>query len=64
MWPNPYFTADLVALTEEILNGKLIFLYSARCFGTSNAEITGFVDINFILKSVAKFRIKNSGDNG
>ena len=25
MWPNPQETADLVALTEEILNGKLYF---------------------------------------
>ena len=23
MWPNPQKTADLVAFTEEILNGKL-----------------------------------------
>ena len=23
MWPNPQETADLVTLTEEILNGKL-----------------------------------------
>ena len=27
MWPNPQ---DLVTLTEEILNGKLHFLYSER----------------------------------
>ena len=26
MWPNPQETADLVTLTEEILNGKLPFL--------------------------------------
>ena len=26
MWPNPQFSADLVTLTEEILNGKLHFL--------------------------------------
>ena len=26
MWPNPQKTADLVAFTEEILNGKLQFL--------------------------------------
>ena len=24
MWPNPLFPADLVAFTEEILNGKLL----------------------------------------
>ena len=28
MWPNPQETADLVTLTEEILNGKLHFLCS------------------------------------
>ena len=28
MWPNPEETADLVTFTEEILNGKLHFLYS------------------------------------
>ena len=28
MWPNPQFPADLVTLTEEILNGKLHFLCS------------------------------------
>ena len=26
MWPNPQFLAELVTLTEEILNGKLHFL--------------------------------------
>ena len=25
MWPNPQFPEDLVALTEEILNGKVHF---------------------------------------
>ena len=28
MWPNAQETADLVTFTEEILNGKLHFLYS------------------------------------
>ena len=28
MWPNLKFPADLVAFTEEILNGKLHFLFS------------------------------------
>ena len=28
MWPNPQETADLVTFTEEVLNGKLHFLYS------------------------------------
>ena len=26
MWPNPQKTVDLVTFTEEILNGKLLFL--------------------------------------
>ena len=26
MWPNPQKTIDLVTFTEEILNGKLLFL--------------------------------------
>ena len=28
MLPNPQFTAELVLFTEEILNGKLHFLYN------------------------------------
>ena len=31
MWPNPHFPADLVIITEEILNGKLHFLCSVSC---------------------------------
>ena len=30
MRPNPWFPADLVTFTEEILNGKLHFLCSER----------------------------------
>ena len=30
MWPNLQIPADLVTLTEEILNGKLHFLYSVN----------------------------------
>ena len=30
MWPNPHFPADLVTFTEEILNGKLQFLYDGH----------------------------------
>ena len=32
MWPNRQFPADLVAFTEEILDGKLYFLCSATIF--------------------------------
>ena len=30
MWPNPQETVDLVTFTEEILNGKLHFLWSVK----------------------------------
>ena len=32
MWPNPLETADLVTFIKKILNGKLQFLCSERCF--------------------------------
>ena len=31
MWQNPQENADLVTITEEILNGKLHFLCSVAC---------------------------------
>ena len=40
MWPNPQETANLVTFTEEILNGKLHFLYSVNEYlKTANNEI-------------------------
>ena len=44
MWPNPQFPADSVTFTEEIINGKLHFLYSgcrlkARYFLVSFSKI-------------------------
>ena len=30
MWPNPQETADFVTFTEEMLNGKLHFMYSDK----------------------------------
>ena len=32
MWPNPKESADLVTFTEEIVNGKLHFLWSDMAF--------------------------------
>ena len=32
MWPNPQETVDFVTFTEEIFNGKLHFLRSARIY--------------------------------
>ena len=34
MWPNPQESADLVAFTEEMLNGKLPFLCSVKVLNT------------------------------
>ena len=39
MWPNPQETADLVAFTEEILNGKLHFLCSESSAAAVRGEI-------------------------
>ena len=36
MWPIPQFPVDLVKFTEEILNGKLLFLFSAQFDNGSN----------------------------
>ena len=35
MWPNPQETADLVTFTEEIINGKLQFLWSDKFLSTN-----------------------------
>ena len=48
MWPNPQKTAGLVTFTEEILNGKLHFLYGE--FGMS-LEIFVFFFIKKAWKS-------------
>ena len=37
MWPNPQFPADLVTLTEEILNGKL-----SRTSSKAASAMTGY----------------------
>ena len=38
MWPNPQFSADFVIFTEEILNGKLDFLYSDEEYLTGSKQ--------------------------
>ena len=38
MWPNPQFPADLVAFTEEILNGKLNFFAVATLSPAANGD--------------------------
>ena len=36
MWPNPQIPVDLIAFTEEILNGKLHFLCSDAYYLTQS----------------------------
>ena len=38
MWPNPQFSADFVIFTEEMLNGKLHFLYSDHEYLTGSKQ--------------------------
>ena len=44
MWPNLQFPADLVAFTDEILNGKLRFM----CSGKKNVKMTNLNFHSFI----------------
>ena len=44
MWPNPQETADLVTITEEILNRKLHYL----CSAVFSEDADGNVDIEFL----------------
>ena len=47
MWPNPELPADLVTLTEEILNGKLHFLCNVNAsYWTPIFRTTNKNDIN------------------
>ena len=47
MWPNPQFLTDSVIFTEEILNGKLLYLSSVMiCF-------CGLVDQRKVLSLVS-----------
>ena len=50
MWPNPQFSADLVTLTEKILNGKLHFLCSVLLY--SNIL---YIDIKIRIFSIIYF---------
>ena len=58
MRPNPQYPADLVTSTEEILNGKLSFLYSV-IFSFSSSALgqgsKGFEEIVDWCFTVAEF---------
>ena len=50
MWPNPQYTADLSAFTEEVLIGKLHFLCSASVsFFRAAILIFRFTDSLYII---------------
>ena len=54
MWPIPQFPADLVTFTEEILNGKLHFLY---CVSTPLKVYDGDFRKNSLGSTVAKLQL-------
>ena len=47
MCPNPQFLADLVTLTEEILNGKLHFLSNESSEFVAGYRLFIFSGINY-----------------
>ena len=49
MWANPQESADLVTVTEEILNGKLHFLCSDGLERNKFAEIVAVAECCFII---------------
>ena len=60
MWPYPPFAADLVTFTEEILSGKLHFLWSVFWKGSDSEEIYLFVRLSEIIFKTFQ---KNSNNN-
>ena len=61
MRPNPQETSDLVTFTEEILNGKLHFLYSGYIYnyGGFKRQPPEVFYNKSILKNFAKFTGKH-----
>ena len=48
MWLNPQETADLVTFAEEILSGKLDFLYSCSFFVPLNISSKSLCEFDFV----------------
>ena len=48
MWPIPQFTADLVTITEEILNGKLHFFVQCVFVYFLELALNGLIQIAFL----------------
>ena len=55
MWPNSQDTADLVTLTEEILNGKLYFMSSviSTCVILNGVPLSLQWNSKIIIKTIA-----------
>ena len=49
MWPNPQFPDDLVTFTEEILNGKLHFLFSDGTMKSNIIMVTSDFTTTFLI---------------
>ena len=62
MWPNPQETAYLVTSTEEILNGKLYFLWSVSFFFSDHLKIKQGA-ITFVLLPKILFQRRGSPNN-
>ena len=56
MWPNPQESADLVTLTEEILNGKVHFLCSETMHKTSGEGRKPSVSFSVNLSCLQTFK--------
>ena len=54
MWLNPQFPADLVTFTEEILNRKVHFLYSAWYNVAGEVKVKHTFDSKLIYKKLMR----------
>ena len=54
MWPNRQFPADLVTFTEEIINGKFLFLCSDACICITWFNVNSFITV---VRSSSKIQI-------
>ena len=54
MWPNRQFPANLVTFTEEIINGKFLFLCSDACICITWFNANSFI---IVVRSSSKIQI-------
>ena len=59
MWLNPLFSADLVTFTEEILNGKVHFLFSDTHQSKGNIpqiSVSQFLHVIIFILNIKKYK--------